>query len=77
MKKYTPEQALADAIAAVGTASALARELDITREAVSQWKQVPADRVLAVEKATGGKVDRYSLRPDIYGERPRTTDAAA
>jgi YdaS antitoxin of YdaST toxin-antitoxin system len=37
---------------------------DVTPQAISQWKQVPASRVLKVESATG--VPRYRLRPDLY-----------
>lgn len=43
----------------------LAKAIKITPGALSQWDRVPADRVLAVEAATG--VSRYDLRPDIYG----------
>lgn len=47
-----------------GGDSGLARALDISSQAVSQWKQVPAERVLDVERATG--VSRHRLRPDLY-----------
>lgn len=43
----------------------IARELGITHGAVSQWRHVPADRVLDVERLTG--VSRHILRPDIFG----------
>ena len=42
----------------------LAVELGITHSAVSQWRRVPAERVLAVERLTG--VSRHDLRPDLY-----------
>lgn len=45
--------------------SALARALGISQAAVSQWRQVPVNRVLDVERITG--VSRHDLRPDIYG----------
>lgn len=35
----------------------------ITRQAIAQWRRVPAERVLDVEKATG--VSRVVLRPDL------------
>jgi post-segregation antitoxin (ccd killing protein)/DNA-binding transcriptional regulator YdaS (Cro superfamily) len=54
---------LAAAIEAAGGTSVLARRLGITSSAISQWRQVPADRVLAVETATG--VPRHRLRPDL------------
>ena len=59
---------LAKAIAKVRTITALAEKLGLTAQAVSQWDDVPADRCLDVERATG--VTRYELRPDIYGSQP-------
>ena len=55
----------------------LAKELGITPGAISQWAQVPADRVLDVERITG--VSRHRLRPDVFGPAPvsSTQDAAA
>ena len=44
--------------------SELARGLGITHGAVSQWDQVPMNRVLDVERLTG--IPRHELRPDIY-----------
>jgi DNA-binding transcriptional regulator YdaS (Cro superfamily) len=58
--------ALDEAKQAVKGSTGLSRALggEITPQAVSQWKQVPAERVLDVEKATG--VSRQRLRPDLY-----------
>ncbi len=56
------------AIEAAGGTIKLAKRLGITRQAVEQWCIVPAERVLAVEAASG--VSRYLLRPDIYGPEP-------
>lgn len=36
----------------------------ITGQGVGQWKRVPAERVLHVERVTG--VSRHDLRPDLY-----------
>jgi Bacterial toxin YdaS len=36
----------------------------IRRQAVSQWQEVPWNRVLEVERVTG--VRRHLIRPDIY-----------
>lgn len=47
-----------------GIISEIARACGITHGAVSQWRQVPAERVLVVERVTG--VPRHELRPDIY-----------
>ncbi len=46
----------------------------ITSQAVSQWKRVPAERVLSVETITG--VSRHQLRPDIFGASPQAGEAA-
>ena len=58
--------ALNEAKEAVKGNTGLSRALngEITPQAVSQWKQVPAERVLDVERATG--VPRHKLRPDLY-----------
>ena len=58
--------ALDEAKKAVKGNTGLSRALNggITPQAISQWKQVPAERVLDVEQATG--VSRHRLRPDIY-----------
>lgn len=66
---------LRKALKSVGTGSALARMMKITPSAVLQWEQVPADRVLEVERLTG--VSRYELRPDICGDDPRATEQQA
>lgn len=59
------------AIDLAGGPAALAAKLDITPQAISQWKRVPAERVIAVEAASG--VSRHDLRPDLY---PRDEVAA-
>ena len=60
------DEALEKAIEAAGGVRALSRELGISQPAISSWKRVPADRVVAVEAASG--VPRAELRPDLYGE---------
>lgn len=68
--------ALEEAKQAVGGASGLARALtdEISPQAISQWKRVPAERVAGVERATG--VPRHRLRPDIF-EPPAEPGRAA
>jgi TorA maturation chaperone TorD len=55
---------LEQAIDKAGGVRALARELGLSQPAVTNWKRVPAERVLEVEAATG--VSRSALRPDLY-----------
>ena len=60
------DSALEQAITEAGGVASLARTINVTSQAISQWDRVPAERVLAVEKATNGKVSRHALRPDLY-----------
>ena len=60
------------AISAGGGAVKLASGLRISSQAISQWRRVPAERVLDVERVTG--ISRHDLRPDLY---PRAPEAAA
>lgn len=58
------ESALEAAIKVAGTSQKFAEMIGVTPQAISQWRRVPALRVLTVEKATG--ISRHDLRPDIY-----------
>lgn len=55
----------------------------VTKEIVRRWlrgEQPPGTKNMdAIEAATGGKVTRYDLRPDVFGEPPEAAqqDAAA
>lgn len=60
------QKGLERALEIVGGPTALARALGITKQAISQWSRVPADRVLSVEDATDGTVACHEMRPDIY-----------
>jgi DNA-binding transcriptional regulator YdaS (Cro superfamily) len=55
-----------------GAATEMGRALGITHSAVLQWIKngVPAERVLAIEVASGGKLSRHVLRPDLFGPSP-------
>jgi hypothetical protein len=44
--------------------AALAHLIGHTRQAVSAWRRVPGDWVIAVETVTG--VPRHALRPDLH-----------
>ncbi len=54
------------ALQIAGGPKLLAAALDCTPQAVSQWKRVPALRVLAIERITG--IPREELRPDLHAE---------
>ena len=47
-----------------GRLAELAGACNITHAAILQWKRVPSDHLVAVEKATG--IPRKELRPDLY-----------
>ena len=64
---------LNQAIEAAGGVAKLARKVGIAQPSISNWQRVPADRVIAIEAATG--VSRKLLRPDLYSEV--TTEAGA
>jgi DNA-binding transcriptional regulator YdaS (Cro superfamily) len=59
--------ALTEAIERAGGLQALGRMLGISKQAIDQWRRVPAERVLEVERLTG--ISRYQLRPDVFGKR--------
>lgn len=52
------------AAASVGGVAKLAEKIGVTRAAVYNWRRVPAERVLEIERITG--VSRHVLRPDLY-----------
>ena len=68
------EQGLERALAVAGGVSSLARSLGVSQPAISGWKRVPPDRVLAVEALTG--IPRTELRPDLYAEAELTAPDA-
>lgn len=69
---------LAKAISLIGGQTALANEISkYSKKPVSQrnvWSwlhrdgKVPAEMCIPLEKATGGKVRREHLRPDVFQE---------
>lgn len=68
-KNLTGMNELNEAIVAAGGNSKLAAALGISSQAVSNWNNCPAERVLDVERLTG--VSRYRLRPDVFGPDPK------
>lgn len=70
------EEICAKAIELVGGPAKVARDIgDLTSQAVSQWKRVPPERVIAVEGLSG--ISRHDLRPDIFGPAPVPSGVAA
>lgn len=62
--------ALAAAVDLVGGQAKLARMLGVSQPNVWHWlhksERVPGEYVLKIEEATGGRVSRHDLRPDLY-----------
>jgi len=60
------------------TASQLAAALQVSTVVISLWRtkarQVPADRCIEIERATGGAVRCEALRPDVDWAFLRATD---
>ena len=55
-----------EAVRNVMTLASLARHLNVTRGAVSQWDRVPAEKIKEVSEATG--LAYKVLRPDLFPE---------
>jgi TorA maturation chaperone TorD len=66
------DRGLQEAIRAAGGVTELARRIGVTQPSVSNWRRVPAERVLAVEEVTG--VTRDLLRPDLYADNNSSAD---
>lgn len=60
----SPSIPISDVIRAAGGLSALARGLGVDRTSIRDWRWVPAERVLEVERLSG--VPASVIRPDIY-----------
>ena len=49
----------------------MAKALQVRPQSVAKWKkQIPADRVLEIERLTRGAVTRHEMRPDVFGSLP-------
>lgn len=59
-----------------GSQRALAEVLDVKPVQVFKWyhgvSAVPAGRCMAIEESVNGAVTRYDLRPDVFGEAPKS-----
>jgi DNA-binding transcriptional regulator YdaS (Cro superfamily) len=63
-KKQVQDTGLRKAIAAAGSKYRLAQLLGIKPTSVQEWRRVPLQRVIDVERVTG--VNRSVLRPEMY-----------
>lgn len=60
-----------------GSKVEVARICGVKPPTLHNWTRIPAHHVLALEEAVkevGGGIDRYSMRPDIFGESPEATE---
>ncbi|HET8799648.1 MAG TPA: YdaS family helix-turn-helix protein [Marinobacter sp.] len=61
-----------------GSKVEVARVCGVKPPTLHNWTRIPAHHVLALEAAAeklGGDIDRYSMRPDIFGDAPESTDS--
>jgi DNA-binding transcriptional regulator YdaS (Cro superfamily) len=73
------------AVELVGGQSALAKRMGGPVKQGHVWKwlrmdRIPAERAIAIERATDGRVTRQELRPDLFGEpepKPKPRKKAA
>lgn len=72
--RYDRDPALIDVFKAMGSASALAKSLGLTRAAVSRWSRIPIRHLATVSELTN--IPRQRLRPDLY-DAPTDTHVAA
>ena len=63
-------------IKSCGGQTAIGNACGISRQAVEQWRKVPAEYVLIVE-GLSDKYDRYQMRPDVFGKRPSANRGGA
>jgi DNA-binding transcriptional regulator YdaS (Cro superfamily) len=64
---------LETALELIGGTVAAARKLGVKPAAISQMRkrgQAPSNRCVRIEELTNGRVTRYQLRPDVFGQAP-------
>jgi DNA-binding transcriptional regulator YdaS (Cro superfamily) len=71
------ESPLQKACDQVGGQTALAKKIGRKQSTIWNWlkKGIPAEQCPAIERATDGKITRYDLRPDVFGEPPEGAKA--
>ena len=73
------KEALIKAIDTVGKQEELADRIGVHQSQISHWLNRDKNGVsprfcIPIEQATGGRVPRYDLRPDVFGEAPDSED---
>jgi DNA-binding transcriptional regulator YdaS (Cro superfamily) len=66
-----------EAAEVVGGIGKLADAIGIARQNLNRWAQVPAERVIPIERATQGRVPRHRIRPDLFGPEAGNVGEAA
>ncbi len=67
MREETPLiPAVLKAAKLLGGVKALAKKLKISRQALYNWRRIPAERAKQIEKFTKGAVTLHELRPDLW-----------
>ena len=72
--------AIEKAISITGSQSELARRIGVRQGTLWKWLRkgvAPAEHIVAIERATNGKISRYELRPDVFGPAPDAPDPRA
>lgn len=64
MAKKPQPAVIAFACEKAGNAAALARKLGISKQAVSQWTEIPIRHVHKIKEVTG--IPLTDLRPDVF-----------
>jgi DNA-binding transcriptional regulator YdaS (Cro superfamily) len=64
MSKKSQPAVIAFACEKAGNAAALARQLGISKQAISQWTEIPIRHVHRVNEVTG--IPLTDLRPDVF-----------
>lgn len=69
------------AIEIKGSQAKLAADVGCSQQYISwlltEAKRISAEKSMAFEKATGGRVSRFDLRPDLFGAKPPTKQVGA
>tara|TARA_R110001583_G_scaffold155783_4_gene307444 strand:- start:298 stop:543 length:246 start_codon:yes stop_codon:yes gene_type:complete len=81
MNKQVINQYVLVAAEVLGGKKALAKAIGVTPQFVGQLacgaRPVPPRHCIPIEVASNMAVSRYDLRPDVFGENPKNSEAAA